>query len=231
MYTRKLFWKRHISTREALAAALLLPLMLPAAGAHAEGTAQLGVKQALQSSTVMAADIVTPANEKIVWTGSGKMTVTDPAGKATTVSSGGAVNATAGLAGAYKVTVDTSQSVDKVWDISVRDKATNKEFPGRISSKIWKLSAGSYAQSTAFSASVYALAPGGTAGNDAIIEMKTQGLAGNVFDLAGNQSGVAGKNSGRSVPLSGNSYVPQYPLYLNPPAIAKGGRSFPRSVA
>ena len=58
------------------------------------------------------------------------------------------------------------------------------------------------------------------------MEVRFAGLSGNVYSIVMNSSGVTGANS-RSTPTSGNTFVPEYKLYLNPPSVAVGGAVVP----
>ena len=92
------------------------------------------------------------------------------------------------------------------------------KLQGRLHSTRWQLDAGSPQNAT--DASFYAVVPSGQPGQTGVIELKLDGLAGGEYDILANDRGVDGAAPGQSVPIAGNSVSPQYPIYLNPPALA-----------
>src|SRR5688572_28615633 len=58
--------------------ASLLAVLLGAGQAVAEGSAQVGANQRIQSTTALRADILNAATETITWTGTGSLQVRDP---------------------------------------------------------------------------------------------------------------------------------------------------------
>ncbi len=198
---------------------LLLALLLLPGRALAEGAAQLGTSQALQSNTVMYVDILDPSTERIYWNGQGNLTVYRPGGQTLgTIASNNYINAYPGETGAYRVAVSQNQSAGTNWNISVRVGTT--EQPGRLHSYNWHFNSGSYAESAATNGSFYIIAEGGAPGHDTVVELKLDGLSGYDFWINCNSTGINGVNAGKSVPMAGNSVTPEYPLYLNPPARA-----------
>ena len=98
---------------------------------------------------------------------------------------------------------------------------------GRVHAYNWQFNVGSYAVERSIFTSFYARVPGGLPGTEALIELKLDGLSGYYWDLNANRFGVDGPDRGRSVPTSGNSVTPEFPLYLNPPSLAAYGAVTP----
>ena len=189
--------------------------------AGAEGYDQLGPDQAMSSSTDMYVDIIDDVNESIAWVGNGSISVYDPDGNfMATLSSGQNVAAVNGKPGAYYCDPGSTQIRGNRWDVRVYDRNTNVTKPGRLYSKNWIISTGSYTEARSLSGSVYALAPGGQDNTHVVIQLDPDGFSGYSYRLAGNSRGVDGRNAGRSVPASGNSYTPEYKLYLNIPEVS-----------
>jgi len=185
----------------------------------AEGAAELGTSQGLVSSTLMYVDILDSTTERVFWSGTGSLTVYRPGGQVLgTIASGNYLNAFSGENGAYRVAVSQNQAVGTAWNISVRVETT--ERPGRLHSYSWNFNAGNFTEARSTNGSFYIIAEGGAPGHDTVVELKLDGLAGNVFDLSCNSTGINGVNAGKSVPIAGNSVSPEYPLYVNLPARA-----------
>ena len=196
----------------------LLFIGLPAAAAHADGTAQLGTSQALRAGTTLYVDILDPSVEAIQWTGNGTVTIYNPGNTSMgSLSSGQTMSLTGQASGAYRITVASLQSRGSTWDVSVTNPTT---AGGRLYSKDWAFDAGSFASSAATNASFYAIVDGGAAEHKPVIELKLDGLAGYVYNINANRRGVNGVNAGRSVPMSGNSVTPEFPIYLRLPSVA-----------
>ncbi|MEZ4400733.1 MAG: MYXO-CTERM sorting domain-containing protein [Kofleriaceae bacterium] len=206
--------------RRWLPSALVTSLLTLAAGteARADGTAQLGTAQGLRAGAVLYVDIVAPATEGIRWTGTGTVAVVDPNGTAVaTLSSGQTATLTGKPAGAYRVTVASNQVTGSSWDLS----ATNPtDGGGRVFSYNWTFDAGSYAPAAATYGSFYAIVDGGGGSFRPVIELALDGLAGYVYDINANSIGIDGPLRGKSVPMSGNSVTPEFPIYLRVPSIA-----------
>ncbi len=196
---------------------LLAALALVPGRVSAEGAAQLGTSQALQNNTVLYVDILDAANERIFWSGQGTLTVYRPDGTVLqNIASNNYVLASAGD-GAYRVALSQSQSVGTAWNISVRPRTNTTELPGRLHSYNWFFNSGDYTEARATNGSFYIIAEGGAPGHDTVVELKLDGLSGFVFELNCNSTGINGVNAGKSVPISGNTVTPEYPLYVNPP--------------
>ncbi|MEZ4458571.1 MAG: thrombospondin type 3 repeat-containing protein, partial [bacterium] len=123
--------------------------------------------------------------------------------------------------GAYRV--ELTQSQGGAFDVSVQNAVNTG---GRLYSTRWVFATGSFGSGAALNASFYAITPGGLPNSDAVMEVKFAGMSGNGYTIGMNSSGVTGANS-RSTPSAGNTFVPEYKLYLNPPSVAVGGAVVP----
>ncbi len=207
--------------------ALLTTALIAAStdSALAEGTAQLNTTQALRSGVQLFVDILHPGTESIRWTGVGCVSVATPNGTALGTLNSGDVVSTAGQSiGAYSVRIQQGQVVNVPWDVEVVNQV---EPGGRLFSYDWGFNAGRFAIERATYASFYAILPGGGPGNDAVIELKLDGLAGYVYNINANRTGVDGPNAGRSVSMWGHTVTPEFPIYLNPPTVASYSRAEP----
>ncbi|MGH1347048.1 MAG: hypothetical protein ACRBN8_36115 [Nannocystales bacterium] len=213
-------WIRHL-----LPATPLLAL-LSTSDVLAEGTADLGVTQALRSGTVLYVDIVDSAVEQIEWTGVGSVSVSAPDGAPVAVLSSGQDTGTlSGLGGgAYRLVVHSDQDVGTPWDVRV---LAQTDALGRLHSYDWRFNAGAFSEERATSSSFYAVVPGGGVDEESVIELNLEGLAGYVYNINANRVGVEGPNGGRSVPQAGNSTLAEFPIYLNPPSNASYSASSP----
>ncbi len=220
----------HTCTLSAAVASALVTVMSWQPSAHAEGSAELGARQRLQVNTVAYVDILDADNECIAWTGTGTMAVTAPDGTLiATLASGDRVAPTAGLPGAYELRFSTTQTFTG-WDIAVLGSScagAGAAQPGRLYSLDWKFSAGSFGAEAASDGSFFALVPGGSPTTDAVVELDLNGMAGHGYSINSNATGVDGAQAGKSVPVAGNAVTPYYPMYLNPPAIARYGTLTP----
>lgn len=163
--------------------------------------------------------------ETIVWTGRGGVDVFDPSGaRVGTFASGATIDPA--MNGAYRLDLlqnqydsdgagDIIRSTIVPWDITVFVAGVAR--PGRVWSYAWAFNTGSFDESASTNASFYAKVPGGDAESFAVMELRTVGLAGFIFEIQGNSTGVNGPNAGRSVPEVGNSAANEYSIYLNPP--------------
>jgi hypothetical protein len=205
------------NTRRQLASSALTFLILGSVhNAYADGTTELGITQALQAGTVVYVDILDPAAERIRWTGLGSVVMTGPNGASIGTFASGATIVPSGASGRYALTVSANQSTSTAWDISVLNQTTPG---GRVFSYDWRFNAASFAQTNASNGSFYAVVPSGGANNTAVIQLKLDGLAGFIYQVNANRSGANG-SVGRSLPISGNSVTPEFPLYLKPPTLA-----------
>ena len=204
-----------------------LGVALFSAPARAEGTLgpELDLSQALRETTDIGVDVLDSANETIVWTGKGQVAVTDPAGTAVGMFGSGAT-ITPTMNGVYTLNLQEDQfdvnadgniipSTIVGWDVTVF--VSGAAATGRVFSFAWRFNTGSFAASASTNASFYALVPGGDAESTAVMELRTDGLAGFIFEVQGNSTGVRGENAGRSVPESMTSAANEYQMYLNPP--------------
>lgn len=215
--------------------------------AFAEGSAELDIAdtpsndandQAVDGSTVLHVDIVDAANEKLCYRGNNtNLDIYRPApNESTLVASlvtGACTDLIAGVDGAYLVDIG-SQTIGIPWDVRVCARGTpdaqcssdgSYELRGRLFSYDWSFQANAqYIDARSINGSVYAIVPGGATGRDAVIEMQMRGVSGARYHLRANGKGPetdAAARIGRSAPTAGNRVTPQYPLYLNPPAVAK----------
>ena len=201
--------------------------------AYAEGTPELTATQGLRGDTVIRVDILDAATESFTWQGSvtNALNVTtdvdievfDPTNTISLgiFSSGETVDPTNYGEGAYYIEIqndwgdtDGDNYEDPVddWDITVQGAAPGL---GRVWSYEWRFNALSFREVSAFSGSFYTVVEGGGAGHDAVVEMKTDGLAGFLYWIGANASGIPGTD-GRSAPEG--TFIPKiYPVYLNPP--------------
>lgn len=99
---------------------------------------------------------------------------------------------------------------------------------GRVHSDEWTLNAHNFVEAAAMDSSVFVLTPTGP-GTDFVWELELNGLAGNTYQLTGNEIGLPPPHSGVSED-QGIALSPQplYEVYLNVPAIARGGDSTPQ---
>jgi len=217
-------------TPVAWATALLLLALCPPA-VRGEGSAQTGANQGLVASTLLRVDILDDTTETFVWTGDGNVTVTGPNNTFVGIySSGQVITPLAGITGAYRVNPDTDQfQVDvngavvgfTAWDLTVYLGGIPQ--PGRVWADVWYFNAGTFWDTAATNASFYGLVPGGQPGDQGVIELDLQGMAGYVYQVRGNRSGATngGISPGLSVPQgAGFNVFPEFPIYLNVPEVA-----------
>ena len=208
------------------------------------GMGSLAHDQALDDQAVFYVDILDGSNEKICWTGTGSLTVYQPNGSTvvdtingTGMAAGRCTNAASGVNGAYLLELGSQQVVGTEWDVRVCPQtATNTECLnndaneqlGRLWSQRWDFDRNptadsGYGAQYANNGSFYAIVPGGEPARDAVVELRMQGVSGYWYELAANSIGpetAMGARVGRSVPVAGHQITPEFPLYLNPPAIA-----------
>jgi hypothetical protein len=211
-----------------LAGAILTLALLPNPTARAEGSlgagAELAPSQALRGTTNVFVDVIDVSMETFVWTGKGSVTVFNPAGTSIgTFASGATITPT--MSGSYRLDLledqfDSNMSgvipgTQQPWDVTLFRNGVPRD--GRVYSFAWGFNTGGFNVASATNASFYARVPGGDDESFAVMELRTDGLAGFIFEVQGNSTGVRGPNAGRSVPEVGNSAADEYQIYLNPP--------------
>jgi hypothetical protein len=199
-------------TTIARASVALLLLALPTS-VLAEGYTELQ-GQPVAAETLLYIDIFDSRAESILFEGYGNIRVTDPDGyQIGTFGSGEQIDLPSDTPGAYEIELIYPQEND--WDISVLGST---QPGGRLFSYMWDLDTGTWGQEGGFDGSFYALVPGGSASNDGVIEIKFEGLSGRKWQMSANSTGVDGPDAGRSVEMTNQTYQPEYPIYVNPPA-------------
>ena len=199
-------------TTIARASVALLFMALPSS-VLAEGYTEL-MGQPVAAETTLYIDIFDSRAESIIFEGYGDIRVTDPDGyQIGTFGSGEQIDLPADTPGAYQIELVYPQEND--WDISV---VGSTQPGGRLFSYLWDLDTGTWGQEGGFDGSFYALVPGGSPTNDGVIEIKFEGLSGRKWQMSSNSTGVDGPDAGRSVTMTNQTYQPEYPIYLNPPA-------------
>ena len=99
---------------------------------------------------------------------------------------------------------------------------------GRVHSTRWILNAHSFADTAATNAAFYVLTATGP-DTDYLWKLQFAGLAGNLYQVSGNDVGLPPPNSGVSAHERDTTFPqPQYPVYLAPPEVAKGGNPVPQ---
>ena len=193
-------------------------LLLLASFAHAEGLIDVGDDQRLSPETVLYVDVLDSASESFVWTATDRdgepygAFLEDPTGVAVgRVESGETITPT--MNGAWVLYPDSTTPIN-TWDVTVSNATPGR---GRLWSLVWVFDTGSWSEDASADASFYALVGGG-GGETAVLEMRADGLSGNVYAIKANDIGVAGSH-GRSIPIADapGSAPGQYPIYLNPP--------------
>ncbi len=204
-----------------------LVAIAPPLSAAAEGSLgpELDTSQALREVTDVYVDILDASIETFRWTGKGGVEVYDPTGAMIgSFASGAMIDPV--MNGAYRLDILEDQydsdaggniirSTIVPWDITVFVSGTPRI--GRVYSFAWAFNTGSFDQSASTNASFYARVPGGDSESFAVMELRTDGLAGFIFEIQGNSTGVRGRDAGRSVPEVGHSAANEYQIYLNPP--------------
>lgn len=215
---------------------------------HAEGSAEFDVAdtamfephdQAVYTATVAYVDILDGGNEKICYRGNGQaLQVFRPSPNQTmlvgTLSHRQCVSTVAGVSGAYMLNIG-SQTMGTEWDVRVCDDEVSNndcldmsvnERLGRLWSYDWSFQSNiNYDRDYSVNGSIYAIVPGGRADHDAVVEMQMRGVSGARYHLFANSYGPetsTGQRIGRSAPRTmGNKVTPEFPIYLNPPAVAQ----------
>jgi hypothetical protein len=217
-----------------LSVSLAVSSGLVGAEARAEEKSDLGPNQNLRPDTVVFADIVDPATERIRYVGrvntppSGPLVAIDvtlksPVGAALgTFASGTDLVPTAGV-GAYElnfeqIDLDADGTTEGLveWEFTVVD-LSGTPIPGRIWSRRWRIDADGFASTNATDGSFYAVVPGGAPGDEGVVELKAAGLAGFKYNLIANSDGVRGGNGRSKYNNLENVAVSEYALYLAPP--------------
>lgn len=146
------------------------------------------------------------------------------------------VKFTAPAAGTYEIrlTSGAGQLLNRV-DVTVTPDLITPVNPterqGRLHSYVYAFNAGSFALSASTSTDYYIKVPGGRPGENFVWLLDLNNFAGFVYDIVGNSYGVDAPNSGFSVPQSGNSVTPEYPIYLSHPANAGPRPTLPPALA
>jgi len=191
----------------------LIPFLLASGTALAEGTEQLGV-QTVQDGSIIFVDILNSSSEVFTYEGLGRVQVNGPDGSDLGLFSSGEVVVPTAGDGAYQVEFLAWQT--EGWDITVEGALSGL---GRVHAYEWNLDAQEYTEDVAFDGSFFALVQAGGPEHTNTIEMQAEGLAGYQWRMAANSAGVEGAD-GRSQADLESSYVPEYPIYLQPPEIA-----------
>ena len=188
-------------------------LLAPSRGS-AEGMAQTGTKQELDASTVVFVDILDPSTETVTWSGDGSIDVYDPDGNYHGAVADGATFDPDEV-GAWRVEVRNRQEEAAAWDLAVVGTAVGY---GRVWSYEWVFDTGSFGEPSSASGSYFALVPAGP-GYDTVVELQSDGLAGNVYTIVANREGAHGAH-GRSVDGLAD-FEAEYRMYLLPPEIGR----------
>jgi len=145
--------------------------------------------------------------------------------------------------GTYELTFDNTGTFDPDYDAVIdpldiavmpddqTPPSVEPEFyagSGRVHSDKWVMNAHNFVESAAMNSSVYVLTPTGP-DTDFTWELELNGLAGNTYDLTGNDVGLPDPHSGFSED-QGIAFQPEplYEVYLNVPAVARGGDATPQ---
>ena len=131
-----------------------------------------------------------------------------------------------GGAGAYEVRLH-NLSNDRIFrfDIGVTPDSQTDPDPtlaaGRVWAYQWGFFTGSFGEADATDADYYPLVPGGRPGTHYVWKLDLNKFSGNLYVLTANDLGVDAPNSGYSVPTSGNTVTPKFPVYLSYPVVAQ----------
>ncbi len=133
------------------------------------------------------------------------------------------------MTGKYKVRliVPGASTNFNRFDVTVTANSTINPDPtgatgitGRVSSLSWQYSTGAYSQASSTDANYYVLTPGGSATDNYVWQLDLNDMAGNGYGISANNKGVNAPRSGYSTDVTGNTVVPQFPVYLQYPAVA-----------
>ncbi len=132
------------------------------------------------------------------------------------------VTTQAGGTGAYEIRLSNDDGdLFSRFDISITPDDQTAPDPteaaGRLWAYQWGFNAGSFAETAATDADFYPLVPGGRPGSHYVWKLDLNKFAGFVYVLTANDLGVDAPNSGYSVPKTGNSVTPRFPIYLGYP--------------
>ncbi|HHO51342.1 MAG TPA: hypothetical protein ENK18_10820 [Deltaproteobacteria bacterium] len=193
----------------------------------------LGPNQALEPRTSVRIDIVDPSTETIEWFGVAsdpgtladvpiEVIVYDPGGAELGTFASGSVIAVSSV-GLHTLEIQgLDLDLDLIdeplydWAIRVLD-GTGAPIDGRVWSRSWRLDAGGLGALQATHASFYAVVEGGVVGEQSVIELLTDGLAGNRYAIAASTEGIR-DGHGRSRLDDGSWSSPSgHAIYLRPP--------------
>jgi hypothetical protein len=228
---------------------LILGLSLSFTGpapAKAEGTEQFNTAQALASSTVLYADILT-AGETInisvctdtnisIWNTNGTPAIIGD-DTALVTSAAFTANLTCGSAlpnpitnpykytpasiGTYRIQLSSSQAR---YDISVTANSSTNPNPtlagGRVWSYRWDLNTGAFTLASATDVDMYVLVPASQSGQSFVYKLDLNRFAGNAYSLAANSLGLDAPYSGISATQASSTVTPEFPIYLGFPGKA-----------
>ncbi|KNC55455.1 PA14 domain-containing protein, partial [Thecamonas trahens ATCC 50062] len=201
-----------------LVLATILVVAVPPVGG--DGTDILGVQQALGAETVMFVDVVDFTCEMIQWQGRDELYVYRPSDSllvATLLWTGGAAASYSPTEnGAFELRLNADQIAGDVWDVSINDNCASSLVGGRLWSRQWYFAAASFGASDATDVSMWAVFL--TSLGNKLVETRFEGLAGYVYELGATSDGIASHTPAfKSAPQTGNSIVPEIPLYLKSP--------------
>jgi hypothetical protein len=193
--------------------ARLLPfaLLVPAVSS-AESLSDLPQIERMLPESVVFVEIIDPGTEVIQYTGDRDADVYGPSGRFLNTYPSGATITPEDGAGSYRFDFNL---ISNDWTLEVPTRAG-----GRVWSPDWRFDAGTFRRRGALDRSFYALVNGGGEGRDSVIEMRSEGFAGYVFRVSGTSTGLPRAN-GRSLPDNMQVYGSEYPIYLEPPEIAR----------
>ena len=121
------------------------------------------------------------------------------------------------------------------FDITVTPDNTTLPDPaaqgGRLWSRSWSFWTRSFAESEATDANYFPLVPGGRTDTHYVWKLDLNNFSGNLYSLIANDTGVTAPGSGYSVPESGNSVTPKYPIYLSYPVTANPRPTDPPEIS
>jgi MYXO-CTERM domain-containing protein len=118
-----------------------------------------------------------------------------------------------------------------VWDVEVLEAAAGF---GRVWSDKWQFNTGKFRDDNALFGSLYMLVGGGSGARDSVVELLADGLAGNEYEVTAGPVGATLSADatvsahGRSVDQVGWKAVPETPIYLNPPEVARFNPGVPQ---
>jgi hypothetical protein len=189
-----------------------LPLLVAASAAwgtaRAEGSADLTGGASLLPETDLYVDILDASADVVVYEGDHPVDVYSPAGAPLLTLHDGEIFVPTAGPGAYLF--DVTRTLTR-WRLDVPGRRG-----GRVWSTDWRTDSGTYARSGALDSTFFALVDGGLPDRDGVIELAAEGFSGYVFRMAANRRGLPGER-GRSVPIAGQVFQPEVPIYLEAP--------------